>query len=83
MMILPSMLLDAAQQAGMKCPELDENETFDKEQFPHFHLFCNAQLNRPITWGNHWNNAKIIAAIPENQVKTITWDDLDILGFDA
>lgn len=81
MMIFPSMLLRAAKQAGMKIPELeDDDETFNADEFPHFHVFCNVQLARPIKLGEHWNNAKIIAAIPEDQVHTITLEDLIGLG---
>lgn len=81
MLAFPSMITDAALSAGMKTPELDENDEFDAEQYPHFHVYCNVQLGCPVTWGNHWENAKIIAAIPEEQLKTLTYQELVDKGF--
>lgn len=80
MMAFPSMLVDAATKAGMKIPPDPDN--FKPEEFPHFHVYCNVQLGRAITWGNHWNNAEIITKVPEEKLKTITEADLEKLGFD-
>lgn len=73
MIVFPSMLFEAAAQAGMKHPEEDD---FKPEDFPHFNVFCNVQLCRPVRWGEHWENAKIIAAIPESELKTLMLQDL-------
>jgi hypothetical protein len=82
MLMFPSMLIPAAKKAGMKVPTFNKGkEQFNADKYPHFNLYCNAQLNRPITWGNHWENAKIIAGIPEEELRTITWDKLESLGF--
>lgn len=73
MLAFPSMLLSAAEQAGMKTPELGDNDEFDMNEFPHFAVFCNAQLGRRMSdMGEHWGNAKIIADIPEHEIRTIT-----------
>lgn len=73
MMLFPSMLINAAQKAGMAVPP--NPEAFDAEAFPHFHVFCLLQLGRPVSWGEHWENAKIIAAIPVENLETMTLED--------
>lgn len=82
MLAFPSMLTDAAKKAGMKTPDLSEDEDFDPHEFTHFQVYCTVQLGRRITWGNHWRNAEIVAAIPDDKIKTVTPQDLDALGFD-
>lgn len=85
MIAFPSMLASAAIKAGMKVPPEDRLEgDLDgiKEEFPHWFVYCMLQLCRPIAWGDHWENAKIIAAIPEDQLKTMTEDDFRKLVFD-
>ena len=78
MLIYPYMLTDAATQAGMKVP--DDPENFDKGVYPHFFVFCNVQLNRPVEHGEHWENAKVIAKIPDEQITKVTVQDLIDLG---
>lgn len=79
MIVFPSMLLKAAHEAGMKVPADPDN--FEAKEFMHFTVFCNAQLARPLSfWGEHWENAKTIAAIPEAELETITLDDLIAKG---
>ena len=68
MMLFPSMLVPAAELAGIKVPENPDD--FDKNQFPHFAVFCTLQLARPMQSGEHWENAEIIAKITEQDVKT-------------
>ena len=78
MMCFPAMLLSAAEQAGMKVPPDPDN--FSDHEYPHFRVFCNAQLGRAMTVGEHWENAKIIAAIPEDKIMEVTFPDLLGLG---
>lgn len=87
MLAFESMIAAAARDAGMKTPPdsaLDHDDRpkpgWSPEEYPHFHVFCNAQLARPVEHGEHWDNAKIIAAIPEDKIKTTTFDDLRELG---
>ena len=75
----PYQIAKAAEDAGMRLPPDIDN--VDPEQFPHFHVYCAVQLGCSITWGNHWNNAKIIAAIPDDKIKQVTHEDLEALGF--
>lgn len=83
MMAFPSMIAAAARQAGMKVPDDKqiEEDSWRPTEFPHFAVFCNVQLGVPVTWGNHWENAKIIAKIPDDKIKTTTPKDLEKLGF--
>ena len=75
MIAFPSMLLKAAEDAGIKVPDLSmsKNDEFDNNIYPHFAVFCNAQLCRRMSnLAQHWENAKIIAQIPDDKIKTIT-----------
>lgn len=74
MMVYPSMLIEASKQAGIKVPPDPDN--FNKDEYPHFHIFCMVQLARPVRWGEHWENAKVVARIPETKLKTITLEEL-------
>lgn len=75
MLAFPGMLVPAAKQANMKVPP--NPEEFPSDEFPHFAVFCNAQLARPMSSSTeHWSNAKVIAAVPEDQIRTVCLDDL-------
>lgn len=75
MMAFAGMLVGAAKQAGMKTPE-DPDEGFDPKEYPHFDIFCTVQLGRAIRWGEHWDNAKVVARIPNEKLDTVTLQDL-------
>lgn len=84
MLAYPEMLIDAAKQAGMRCPtdgkpiEVDEGL---KARFPHFWVFCVLQLVRPVTYhGEHWENAKVIATIPLPRMLKMTFADFTAEG---
>lgn len=68
------MLVGAADQAGMKVPP--DPEYFSSEEFPHFYVFCAVQLGRRMEPGEHWENAKVIAAIPEEEIRSVTLEKL-------
>lgn len=74
MMVYPSMLIEASVQAGMQVPPDPDN--FNRDEYPHFHIFCMVQLGRAVNWGEHWENAKVVARIPDTKVKTITLEEL-------
>ena len=81
MIIYPSQLIPAAEEAGMKVPQLSKNDEFNPELAPHFHVFCQIQLGRPLTnWNEHWENAKVIASVPDDQIRTITTKELIARG---
>lgn len=81
MMVFPGMLVSAAERAGIKVPEDPDND-YDPMEFPHFHLFCCAQLGQSMPYaGVHWDNAKVIASIPEEKIMEVTYEDLKDWGF--
>lgn len=85
MLVFASCLLTAAKEAGMKTPSEStmkvNNDDYKKEEFPHFAVFCVAQLARHMEAGEHWSNAEIIARIPSDKIKLVTVNDLCSLGF--
>lgn len=85
MLAFEGLIAKAARDAGMKVPpeeQLDQVGSWTKEDYPHFHVFCMAQLGRPMSSsGEHWENAKVIAAIPAEDLKTLTLEDLASKGF--
>jgi len=82
MIIFPGMLVEAAKQANMKCPEDPDSKEWSPDEYPHFNIYCLVQLCRSIRYGEHWENAKVVAAVPEDQIRTITLDDLIELGLE-
>lgn len=81
MMAFPSMLTIHAEDAGIQVPTFEgEDDEYDKNQYPHFHVFCTVQLGRAMDWDEPWHNAPIIAAIPDDKIRTITIDELRELG---
>jgi hypothetical protein len=82
MIVFPGMLVKAAKKAGMKVPEDPDNDTtWSAEDFPHFHVFCNVQLARPVSFhGEHWHNAEVVAAVKEEELKSLTLEDLIARG---
>jgi hypothetical protein len=75
MLAFPRMLTNAAIEAGMKTPENPDD--FDHHEFPHFAVFCSAQLCRTMSSPNeHWDNAKVIVKIPDDKIKEITLEEL-------
>jgi hypothetical protein len=79
MLAFPEMLLGAAEEAGMKVPP-DAND-FKGEEYPHFAVFCGVQLGSPMPHSTaHWDNAKVIAAVPEDKIRNVTFNDLVAAG---
>ena len=82
MLAFPEMIADAAIQAGIKVPA--DLNSYNPEHYPHWHVYCTAQLGRRMpSWGCHWSNAKVIANIPDDKIKTVTHNDLNNLGFEV
>lgn len=82
MLCFPSMLVQAAKDAGMKVPEIDvDNEEYDREQFPHWWVFCVLQLDTAMSAGAHWENAKVVAAIPEDEIRQTTLETIEAKGW--
>ena len=80
MIVFAFLLEEPARQAGIPVPK--NSDCFNAEKFPRFELFCKAQLGRATTSANeHWENAKVIAGLPEEVLKTITPEGLRAAGF--
>lgn len=80
MIAFASLLEEPARQVGIPVPK--NSDCFNAEKFPRFELFCKAQLGRAMTSATeHWENAKVIASLPEEVLKTITPEGLRAAGF--
>lgn len=80
MFAFPGMLIGAAEKAGMKVPEDADN--YEKEDYPHFWVFCTLQLGVPIEqWDAPWHNANVIAAIPEEDIRMAHAADIYDMGW--
>lgn len=79
MITFPSLLANAASKSGIMVPQIVDN--YSREDYPHWFVFCWAQLGRPMPSPvSHWNNAKLIAGIPANQLKYVSIEDLNKKG---
>lgn len=87
MIAFPSMLLNPAREAGMKTPDDipdDDLDLLDKDQYDHFYVYCAMQLGAPMpSSSSHWSNAKVIAAIPADKIRTMKPADIIKLGFET
>jgi hypothetical protein len=73
----PLMLVNAATQAGIKLPDDPEKWDQCKETHMHWYAFCLVQLARPVVYhGEHFENAKVIAAIPAQDLPNLTFTQL-------
>lgn len=82
MIAFASMLVSAAEKAGMKVPSKPDDFVKEKDNCPHFYVFCVVQLGAAVSYhGCHWDNAKIIANIPDDQILSVTFNDLISLGY--
>lgn len=82
MLAFKSMLIEPAKKAGMAVPEVADVEAFDldsdenRENFPHFTVFCLLQLGAPMpSWSSHWRNAEVIANMTVEQIRTFLYED--------
>lgn len=76
----PHTLVPMAKAAGINLPP--NLEKFDPYDFPRWHIFLTAQLGRnPPSALDVWNNARVIAEIPGEQLATTTHQSLRDAGF--
>ena len=66
------------QNSELKKP--GDFNNYDPEKFPHFHLFMCSHLAMPIETDCLEDNANIISKIPEDEIKTITFEELAKMG---
>lgn len=75
MLAFPSMLINAANSAGIKTP--DNPDEYNAAEFPHFYVFCQLQLcKRMGDWQEHWRNARVIALVPDDEIRKISAAEL-------
>lgn len=75
MIAFRGMLVGAAEKAGIKIPA--DPDKYDKDEYTHWHVFCLVQLGRPTRYhGEHWDNAKVIAEIPDDEIAKVMLEDL-------
>lgn len=80
MIAFPEMLVPAAEKAGIKVPS--DVYSFNQDEYPHFAVYINCQLGASMPYmGCHWENAKIIAEITEDKIRTINFNEILKLGF--
>ena len=86
MIAYAGLLCQPAEDAGIAVPEdlhFDGNNLDDfRESHPHFFVYACLQLGRPLpSPDSHWSNAKVVAALSEDEVKTVTPGDFMARGF--
>lgn len=62
------------KNSNLRLPENFDN--YNPDQYPHFHVFVLAHICRPIDVRALEDNANIIAAIPEDEIKEVTFTQL-------
>ena len=82
MLILPSLLIGAATEAGIETPPEDALMTasYDRNKYLHWHVLCITQLNRPMSHGEHFENAKNLVKIPIAELMAMTVEQLQAAG---
>ena len=82
MLILPSLLIGAATEAGIEMPPEDQLATasYDRNKYPYWHVLCITQLNRPMSPGEHFENAKNLVKIPIAELMAMTIEQLQAAG---
>lgn len=75
MIIFPHMRVPAAEKAGIAIPPDEEN--YEPAEYPHWHILCLTQLQRPMLPGEHWENAEAPVQIPADKLLAAqTWGEL-------
>lgn len=83
MFAFPSMLLPMAEKAGIATPA-DPDANYDMRDYPHFAVFCLMQLGTPFPdIHTVWENAEIIASVPDDHIMKVTAQELLDNGFVA
>lgn len=78
MFMFPEMFYNHIKDSKLKTPEDFEN--YNPEEYPHFHVFILTHLGQPIDIAALEDNANIIAGIPKENIKSVSFDDLLEMG---
>ena len=80
MKAFPGMIALAAKEAGIKLPS--DLENFEASEYPYWVVFSKMQLGQPMPHpGVDWENAKVVAAVPIEEITKITPEQLIVRGF--
>lgn len=74
MFAFPGMFGPHIKDSNLKLPE--DFESYNPEQYPHFHVFMLTHLCQPIEIQALEDNANIIAAISDDEIKKVTFEQL-------
>jgi hypothetical protein len=79
MIIFEGPLAACATNAGIKVPE--DLENYNPAEFPYWHVYRMSQQGAPMPHPRaHWDNAEVIAKIPESDIMKVTFKDLEEAG---
>ena len=82
MIAMPTLLVRPAEKAGIAVPADPDEHEAHKESHPHFHVFCVMQLGQPMPYAAvHWDNAKVVAGIPDDEINIVTAQQIKDRGF--
>jgi hypothetical protein len=79
----PNILASYAKDVGMSVPDDPEKFLENREEHPHFAVYCLLQLGTSMPNAMSARiNAEVIAAIPVEEVTTMTLADFEARGFE-
>lgn len=78
MFMFPGMFYNHIKDSKLKMPE--NFEKYNPEDYPHFHVFMLTHLGQPLDIAALEDNANIIAEISEDNIKSVSFDDLLEMG---
>ena len=76
--VFPEMFRNHIDNSNLKLP--DDFENFDPEEFPHFNVFILTHLGNIFDVNDLRENANIIANIPEEDIRKVSYNDLIAMG---
>lgn len=83
MIAMPELLAEPASDAGISIPdEIPEDLDSIRETHTHFFVYCMMQLGAPMpSPTSHWENAKVIAQLSDEEIIKVTPAILEEKGF--
>ncbi len=82
MIAFPEMLVPAAKKNNIEIPT--DLEKYDVNKFKRWHIFTLIQLGSPMPKStSHFTNARIISELPEEELETVTYNQLKAMGLEV
>ena len=79
MFAFPEMIAPMAEQVGIKVP--NELDNYDPNEYVAWHVFSTIQLGASVPYHSApWDNAAIISAISEEELKVMLWENFELAG---